>query len=115
LAAVLVLVLFAAAIVSNALPGIREQFESAFLYTNRSAGPHRHFAVLTNKDRLSQEGVTFAVIHHLSNMVRYRPEQVDRLAASRDSWLLSTWAPRALEDALLTYSTRILHREFCIR
>jgi YaaC-like Protein len=97
--------------VAYALPGVRNAFEESMIFVNRGAGAHRYFAVLTADDLLSQEAISFAVMHHLSNMVRYRPEQVDRLAVSARSWLLSTWVPRALENALLTYSTRILERE----
>jgi hypothetical protein len=97
--------------VRYALPGIRKAFDDAMIFVNRGSGPHRYFAVLTTTDVLSQEAITFAVLHHLSNMVRYRPEQIDRLAVGPRSWLLSTWLPRALENALLTYSTRILERE----
>jgi hypothetical protein len=60
---------------------------------------------------MSQEAVTFAVMLHLSNMVRYRPEQLEKLAGERWSWLLSTWVPRALENSLLTYGTRIIRTE----
>jgi len=97
--------------VRYALPGLRSAFDEALIFVNRGAGPHRYFAVLTTSDVLSQEAITFAVLHHLSNMVRYRPEQVDRLSVGPRSWLLSTWLPRALENVLLTYSTRILERE----
>jgi hypothetical protein len=97
--------------VAYALPGVRSAFDNSMIFVNRGAGPHRYFAVLTADDLLSQEALSFAVMHHLSNMVRYRPEQVDRMAVSPRSWLLSTWVPRALENALLTYSTRILERE----
>jgi YaaC-like Protein len=97
--------------VTHALPGIRAAFDESMIFVNRGAGPHRYFAVLADTDLLSHEALTFAVLHHLSNMVRYRPEQVDRLAAGPRTWLLSTWVPRALENALLTYSGRILERE----
>ena len=97
--------------VAYALPGVRGAFDDSMIFVNRGAGRHRYFAVLISDDLLSQEALSFAVMHHLSNMVRYRPEQVDRLAISPRSWLLSTWVPRALENALLTYSTRILERE----
>jgi hypothetical protein len=97
--------------VAYALPGVRGAFDDSMIFVNRGAGRHRYFAVLTSNDLLSQEALSFAVMHHLSNMVPYRPEQIDRLAISARSWLLSTWVPRALENALLTYSTRILERE----
>jgi hypothetical protein len=51
-------------------------------------------------------GKTAFPSHHLSEMVRYRPEQVERLAGERWSWLLGTWVPRALENSLLTYGSR---------
>jgi hypothetical protein len=85
------------------------------VHVNRSSSHDRYFLVLDKrKQLLSQEAVAFAVMHHLSEMVRYRPEQVERLAGEKWSWLLSTWVPRAWENALLTYMSRILRQEFRI-
>lgn len=96
----------------HALPRLARQFENSLLHVNRGGGSERYFLVISpRKDLLSQEAVTFAVLLHLSNMVRYRPEQLEKVASERWSWLLSTWVPRALENALLTYSTRILQQE----
>jgi hypothetical protein len=97
------------------LPDLVGLFERSLIHVNRSAGSHRYFLVLDKRrNLLSQEAVSFAVLHHLSEMVRYRPEQVERLAGERWSWLLGTWIPRALENSLLTYATRILDRELRI-
>jgi hypothetical protein len=97
---------------THALPGIAEQFENSLIHTNRGGGPVRYFVVLSKLEKLlSQEAVAFAVMLHLSNVVRYRPEQLEKLAGERWSWLLSTWVPRALENALLTYGTRIVGAE----
>lgn len=97
------------------LVDVVENFERSLIHTNRGAAAHRHYLVLDQlPNLLSQEAVAFAVMHHLSEMVRYRPEQVERLAGEKWSWLLGTWVPRALENALLTYTTRILGQEFRI-
>lgn len=100
---------------TSKLPDLVKLFESSLLHTNRSAGLHRHYLVLDPlRQLLSQEAVAFAVMHHLSEMVRYRPEQVERLAGEKWSWLLGTWVPRSLENALLTYTTRTLGQEYRI-
>lgn len=97
------------------LPQLVNQFESSLIHVNRSAGSHRYFLVLDDRRQLlSQEAVSFAVMHHLSEMVRYRPEQVERLAGEHWSWLLGTWVPRALENGLLSYGSRILEQELRI-
>lgn len=100
---------------TGAVPGLIEIFENSLIHVNRSAGTHRYFLVLEKlHSLLSQEAVAFAVLNHLSNMVRYRPDQVERLAAERWSWLLGTWVPRVIENGLLTYATRILDEEMRI-
>lgn len=100
---------------TSAVPGLIEIFENSLIHVNRSAGTHRYFLVLEKRQRLlSQEAVAFAVLNHLSNMVRYRPDQVERLAAEKWSWLLGTWVPRVMENGLLTYTTRILDQEMRI-
>jgi hypothetical protein len=63
---------------------------------------------------LSQEAVTFCVMLHLSNMVRYRPDQVAKLADSRWFVLFTSWVPRALENYFLMTSSRILKEEVWI-
>jgi hypothetical protein len=98
---------------THALPHVATQFGDALIHVNRSNGQARYFLVLSQRSNLlSQEAVSFAVLHHLSNMVRYRPEEVERLAGEKWSWLLSTWVPRAMESALLTYTSRIIRQEF---
>jgi hypothetical protein len=100
---------------TSAVPDLTRIFEDSLIHVNRSAGTHRYFLVLEKlHSLLSQEAVAFAVLNHLSNMVRYRPDQVERLAAEKWSWLLGTWVPRMLENSLLTYSTRILDEEMRI-
>ena len=64
---------------------------------------------------LSQEAVSFAVMHHLSSMVRYRPEEVAKLMASKWSFLFTMWVPRAMENYLLAMTSRIFREEVVIR
>src|SRR6476620_11016548 len=50
---------------------------------DRGARGQRYVLILEKlRSLLPQEAVAFAVMHHLSNMVRYRPEQVERLLVS---------------------------------
>lgn len=94
------------------VPSVLADVSTALIFIDRTSARRRYFALASSNSReLSQEARTFAVLHHLSNMVRYRPECVDLMAAGEWSWLLSTWVPRALENAVLGYSARILGRE----
>lgn len=94
------------------LPQVTELFEKSLIHVDRTSVSGRFYGVLDARANLiSQEAVTFLVMHHLSNMVRYRPEHLEKLASERWSWLLGTWVLRALENSLLTYASRITQRE----
>ncbi len=91
---------------------LQETFEKALIHSNRGATGARHLVVISERDRLlSQEAVTFVVMHHLSNMVRYRPEQVAKLTGTKWFFLFTTWVPRAMENFLLALTSRILKEE----
>jgi hypothetical protein len=94
---------------------LRTAFERSLIHTNRSGPAQRHFIVISDRDELlSQEAGTFLVAHHLSNMVRYRPEQVIKLSDQRWFFLFTTWLPRAMENYLLALGTRIVEEEIRI-
>lgn len=102
--------------VLNRASELRDQFEQSLIHSNRGVAGARHVAVISERVKLlSQEAVSFAVFHHLSNMVRYRPEQVAKLADSKWFFLFSTWVPRAMENYLLAMTSRILQEEVRIR
>ena len=63
---------------------------------------------------LSHEAVTFAVLHHLSNMVRYRPRHVERLRGTQYFWLFTSWVDRASENLLLALASRITGEEHVV-
>jgi hypothetical protein len=91
---------------------LAELFNRALIHSNRGTTGPRHLAVISDRAQLlSQEAVTFAVIHHLSNMVRYRPEQVAKLSEGKWFFLFDTWVPRAIENYLLTMTSRVLREE----
>lgn len=95
---------------------LRECFDHALIHSNRGIAGARHLVVISDKtELLSQEAVTFAVFHHLSSMVRYRPEQVAKLADQKWFFLFSTWLPRAMENYLLALTSRILREEVRIQ
>jgi hypothetical protein len=95
---------------------LRDCFDSALIHSNRGTAGARHLVVISDKNRLlSQEAVTFAVFHHLSTMVRYRPEQVAKLVDQKWFFLFSTWLPRAMENYLLALTSRILREEVRIQ
>lgn len=93
-------------------PDVIDAFERSLIHTNRGTTGARFLIVLSERQGLlSQEAVAFLVMHHLSNMVRYRPEQVSKLAASRWFFLFTTWVPRAMENFLLAVASRLLVEE----
>jgi hypothetical protein len=91
---------------------LRRDFERSLIHTNRGTTGTRHLIVLSDRSALlSQEAVGFLVMHHLSNMVRYRPEQVEKLVGQRWFFLFTMWVPRAMENFLLAMTCRILQEE----
>lgn len=76
----------------------------------RSGSPK--FLVLNVRPQLlSHEAMVFAVLHHLSDMVRYRPEIVELLRGSKHFWLFASWVDRACENFLLALAGRITQEE----
>ena len=61
------------------------------------------------------ESLTFVVLLHLSNMVRYRPQQVEALRGSKYWWLFTSWVDRACENFLLSIASRISLEEHVIK
>lgn len=83
-------------------------FDETLIALDRSfPGPRRFLVLSTRPKLLSHEAVTFAVLHHLSNVVRYRPADAERILTTRNAWLLTTWVDRACESFLLNLATRI--------
>jgi hypothetical protein len=100
---------------SQCLNDLQTVLQSALIAINRgTAGPRYLLTLSERKQLLSQEAVTFCVMLHLSNMVRYRPDQVAKLADSKWFLLFSSWVPRALENYFLMTSSRILKEEVWI-
>lgn len=96
-------------------PELRHDFEVSLIHVNRGSEGARYLAIASDKtDLLSQEAVTFAVMHHLSTMVRYRPEQVAKLANQKWFFLFTSWVPRAMENSYLALASRILGEELRI-
>src|SRR6266508_3657699 len=99
-----------------AFPDVLSAFEKSLIHTNRGSEGVRHLAIASERSELlSQEAVCFAVMHHLSNMVRYRPEQVEKLATGKWFFLFTSWVPRAMENFYLSLESRILGEEVQIR
>jgi hypothetical protein len=90
--------------------------DQALVGLDRSQMGGRWYVTLDDRDTLiSYEAVTFLVMHHLSEMVRYRPHHADALLSSKYAWLLTTWVNRACENFLLTMASRITGEEHRIR
>lgn len=95
--------------------GLTELFDRTLLLSNRTLrGPRRYVVVSTRAQLLSHEAITFAVLHHMSSMVRYRPQDVERLEGSRYFWLFSAWLDRACENILLNLASRITGEEHVV-
>lgn len=100
---------------SQALGPLRSEFDRALLLRNRSArGGLDHVVLSVRPKLLSMEALTFAVLLHLSNMVRYRPQQVEALRGSQYWWLFTSWVDRACENFLLSIASRISLEEHVI-
>ncbi len=98
-----------------ALPAARNSFDESLILRNRSTSGGRDYVVLTKRPALmSQEAVTFVLLLHLSNIVRYRPQQAEALNATAHSWLFSSWVGRACENLLLAISSRLSLEEHVI-
>ena len=93
-------------------PELTQAFQASLIHLNRGSAGARLLAVISDRtDLLSQEAVSFLVMLHLSNMVRYRPEEVAKLMATKWQFLFTDWVPRATENFLLALTSRIIGEE----
>lgn len=93
---------------SEILPGLSDLYDSILIACDRSFAGNRCYLVLSARPKLlSHEAVTFAVMHHLSNLVRYRPSDGEKLLGSTRGWLFSSWVDRAAETFLLNMASRM--------
>lgn len=93
-----------------------DQLDRSLIIVDRTQLSSRRFVTLDSRsDLISYEAVTFIVMHHLSEMVRYRPDHADSLLTSKYGWLLTTWVNRACDNFLLTMASRICDEEHEIR
>ena len=100
---------------ADVLGGLRAEFDRALLLRDRTAkGGVDHVVLSSRPELLSQEGVTFVLLHHLSNMVRYRPQQVESLRGGSYWWLFTSWVDRACENLLLGLASRMSLEEHLI-
>ncbi|WP_420638014.1 YaaC family protein [Candidatus Poriferisocius sp.] len=96
----------------EAAPKLCSLYDKMLMATDRSyRGPRRYLVISDRTDLHSHEAVAFLILLHLSNMVRYRPQDVERLRATRYFWLFSSWVDRACESYLLNLSSRITGEE----
>lgn len=94
---------------------LHDAFERTLIHVNRGSSGARYLIVISDRSQLlSQEAVAFVVMYHLSNMVRYRPEQIAKLSTQGWFFLFTTWVPRAAENFLLAMTSRIVKEEFRI-
>jgi YaaC-like protein len=100
---------------SEILEYLCDVYEQGLFACHRATAGGRRFIVLSERTQLlSHEAVTFAVLHHLSNMVRYRPQYVERLRGSRFFWLFASWVDRACGNLLLSLASRITREEHIV-
>ena len=103
----------------SAMPGplakLRTAFDRSLVVRNRTLSHRRDSIVVSpHIDLISCEAITFAVMLHLSNMVRYRPHHVEELRGGGHWWLFTSWVDRACENFLLSISSRIALEEHVI-
>lgn len=97
---------------SEVFPELSLLYDETLIACDRSFPGTRRYIVLSQRDRLlSHEAVTFAVMHHLSNLVRYRPSDGEKLLGSSRGWLFTSWVDRASESFLLNIASRITSEE----
>lgn len=99
----------------KALPQLSHEFDSSIICRDRTRDGGTDFIVMSPKTQLlSMEALSFATMHHLSNMVRYRPHHVEFLRGGKYWWLFTSWVDRACENFLLALSSRISLEEHVI-
>lgn len=101
---------------SEILEALCSDFDQALVAVRRNVGGSatRYLVLSTRTQLLSHEAVAFAVLHHLSNMVRYRPQDVERLRGTGYFWLFTSWVDRACENFLLALASRITGEEHVV-
>jgi hypothetical protein len=98
------------------LPELRKEYDESLILRNRSTkGGLDHIVLSARPNLLSMEALNFLVLHHLSNMVRYRPQQVEALRGGKYWWLFTSWVDRACENFLLSMASRISLEEHVIQ
>ena len=97
---------------SEVLGRLCSEFDSTLIASNRYfPGGQRYVVLSPRRQLLSHEAVTFGVLNHLSNMVRYRPYDAERLRGGKHFWLFATWIDRACDGYLLAMASRITKEE----
>lgn len=100
---------------SEVTSDLTQLYDETLLASDRSFPGPRQFIVLSARPKLlSHEAVAFAVLHHLSNVVRYRPSDAERLLTTRNAWLLTSWVDRSCENLLLNLASRITNEDHVI-
>lgn len=100
---------------SEVLSDLCGLYDSTLVACDRSYTGNRFYLVLSQRPTLlSHEAVTFAVMHHLSNLVRYRPSDGEKLLGSSRGWLFSSWVDRASETFLLNMASRLTGEDHVI-
>ena len=94
---------------------LRHAFDQSLIVRNRTLAIRRdHIIISPHVALVSSEAITFAVMLHLSNMVRYRPHHVEELRGGSHWWLFTSWVDRACENFLLSISSRMALEEHLI-
>lgn len=97
---------------SEILGDLCSTFDSSLIASNRYVPGNQRYVVLSPRPNLlSHEAVTFAVLHQLSTMVRYRPQDAERVRGTKHFWVFSGWIDRACQGMLLALASRITREE----
>ncbi|MEZ5176260.1 MAG: YaaC family protein [Acidimicrobiia bacterium] len=97
---------------SEVLADLCTVFDGSLVASNRYVPGNQRYLVLSPRSSLlSHEAVTFAVLHQLSTIVRYRPQDAERVRGTKHFWLFSGWIDRACQGLLLGVASRITREE----
>jgi hypothetical protein len=99
----------------HATSGLIDVFDRSIFFRDRTRAQGEDYLVVSSRQTLmSQDAFAFVVLHHLSNMVRYRPQHVEALRGGRYFWLFSSWVDRGAENFLLGVASRLCKEEHSI-
>ncbi len=95
---------------------LADRLDRSLVGVDRSQFGGRWYVTIDDRPGLiSYEAVTFLLMHHLSEIVRYRPHHAEGMLRSRFAWVLTIWVNRACDNFLLTLASRMTGEKHRLR